>query len=96
MRDAGQHPDANDRPIHAAERLGVRYRPTNWTAAWQRISTLATNAQLENRRRRSLVPRGRADAWLAESAGRGVRVRVDRPVSDGETSDRDRLEAIFP
>jgi hypothetical protein len=44
LRDAGQHAEATDRAIRAAERLGVPYRPTNWTAAWQRVSILATNA----------------------------------------------------
>jgi hypothetical protein len=44
LRDAGQHQDASDRAIRAAEHLGVPFRPTNWSAAWQRISTQAITA----------------------------------------------------
>jgi hypothetical protein len=44
LRDAGQHADAGDRAIRAAEHLGVPYHPTNWSTAWQKISTEAINA----------------------------------------------------
>ncbi len=44
LRDAGQHPEASDRGLRAADRLGLPHQPRNWTGAWQRVSTLATNA----------------------------------------------------
>jgi hypothetical protein len=44
LRDAGQHADAGDRAVRAAEQLGVPYQPNDCGTAWQRVSTEAINA----------------------------------------------------
>lgn len=44
LRDAGQHPEASDRAVRAAEHLHIPFQPDDFGTTWKRISTQATNA----------------------------------------------------